>query len=355
MSRSSMTAQFVASWRTLSACRAATHSGAWPRALSVSAALLLLPALAAAAVWPDTLGDFHRVSDQSVAFKSNNDIWGEYGFREGEEAHYEGAGEQFTARSWRFQDSTGAMAAFEWMRLPDSKPSHLARLAVEDSTGATVAHGNYVLVFVGYHPAAPLLVTVIQGLKQVDNAPLPTLMDYLPAQDLIPNSERYVEGPAALQKFDPGIPPHMAAFHLSAEAQMGDFSAPGGDLKLAIFSYPTPQIARLQTAQFQQIAGAMVKRSGPLVAVILAPPNPDAAEKLLSLIRYQADVTLDERVNTRRDNIGNLVINAFVLIGILLIFSLVGGLAFGSVRAFLRRGGRGEAADALIVLHLQDR
>ena len=49
------------------------------------------------------------------------------------------------------------------------------------------------------------------------------------------------------------------------------------------------------------------------------------------------------------------MINAFVLIGILLCFSLVGGLAFGSVRAFLRRGGRGEAADAMIVLHLLDR
>jgi hypothetical protein len=321
----------------------------------VAALGILLPALTIAAVWPETLGTFHRVSDQSVGFQSNQPIWDEYGFREGEEAHYEGTGAQFTARSWRFQDSTGAMAAYEYMRPPDAKPSSLARLAAEDSNGATLAHGNYVLVFVGYHPAAPLLVTVIQGLKQVDNAPLPTLMEYLPTQDLIPNSERYAEGPAALQKFDPGIPSHMAAFHLSAEAQMGDFRAPGGDLKLAIFSYPTPQIARLQTAQFQQIAGAVVKRSGPLVAVILSPPNLDAAERLLSLIRYQADVTLDERVNTRRDNIGNLVINAFVLIGILLCFSLVGGLAFGSVRAFLRRGGRGEAADAMIVLHLQDR
>jgi hypothetical protein len=251
------------------------------------------------------------------------------------------------------------MAAYEWLRLPGSKPSSVARLAAEDATGATIAHGNYVLVFVGYHPAAPLLVTVIEGLQQVDNSPLPTLMGYLPTQDLIPNSERYVEGPAALQKFYPGIPPSTAAFHLSAEAQIGTFnevpSGPGGDLKLAIFSYPTPQIARQQTAQFQQIAGAMVKRSGPLVAVILSPPNPDAAEKLLSLIRYQADITLDQRVNTRRDNIGDLVINAFVLIGILLCFALVGGLAFGSVRAFLRRGGRGEAADAMIVLHLQDR
>jgi hypothetical protein len=325
-----------------------------PLARSVAFALLL-PILGSAAIWPDQLGTFHRVSVQDVAFQSDRGIWDEYGFQEGEEVHYESPGEKLTATAWRFQDPTGAMAGFQWLRLPDAKPSPLAKLAAETSTVTLLAHGNYVLKFVGYHPAAPFLTTLIEGLKQVDNSALPSLMGYLPSQDLLPNSERYVEGPAALQKFDPGIPPSIAAFHLSAEAQIGSFRAPGGDLKLAIFSYPTPQIARQQTARFQQIAGAVVKRSGPLVAVILSPPNPDAAEKLLSLIRYQADITLDERVNTRRDNIGNLVINAFVLIGILLCFALVGGLAFGSVRAFLRRGGRGEAADAMIVLHLQDR
>src|SRR5580658_5543199 len=92
MSRSSMTTQFVASWRTLSACRAATRGGAWPTAISASACrrvaasaafALLLPALATAAVWPDTLGAFHRVSDQPVSFQSNQPIWDEYGFREG--------------------------------------------------------------------------------------------------------------------------------------------------------------------------------------------------------------------------------------------------------------------------------
>jgi len=110
-----------------------------------------------------------------------------------------------------------------------------------------------------------------------------------------------------------------------------------------------------QIIEFHKIGGAMVKRSGPLVAVILSPANADAAEKLLSLVRYQADVTLNERVSTQRDNIGNLVINAFILIGILLCFTVVGGLAFGGVRAFLRRGTRGQEADAMIVLHLSDR
>ena len=332
--------------RIIKSCRVAT----WAALLVL---LILTPA--AAAIWPDALGPFHRVSAHPVNPTADKAIWDEYNLRDGEAAQYEGDNQKFTATAYRFQDPTGALGAFEWLRPTDSKPSTLARLAAETTTGSLLTHGNYLLRFEGYHPASPFLTTLIQSLKEVDNTALPVLMDYLPTHDLLPNSERYVEGPAALQIFDPGIPPSTAAFHLSAEAQVGSFHTPSGDLKLAIFSYPTPQIARQQTGQFQQIAGAMVKRSGPLVAVILSPPNPDAAEKLLSLIRYQAAITLDERVSTRRDNIGNLVINAFVLIGILLVFTIVGGLAFGSVRAFLRRGGRGDEADAMIVLDLHDR
>ena len=124
---------------------------------------------------------------------------------------------------------------------------------------------------------------------------------------------------------------------------------------MALFNYPTPQIAMQQAPEFEKLAHVMVKRSGPLVAVVLSPPNADAAERLLALVKYQAAVTLDQRVNTRRDNIGDLVINAFVLIGILLCFSVVGGLAVGGVRAFLRRGGRAEEAEGMIILHLADR
>src|ERR1035438_8833743 len=59
--------------------------------------------------------------------------------------------------------------------------------------------------------------------------------------------------------------------------------------------------------------GNLVKRSGPLVAVVVAPPDPDAAERLLAQVRYQALVTLDQWVPSHKDNIGNLVINAFIL------------------------------------------
>jgi hypothetical protein len=74
---------------------------------------------------------------------------------------------------------------------------------------------------------------------------------------------------------------------------------------------------------------------------------------LLAQVKYQASVTLDQWVPSHKDNIGNLVINAFILIGILLGFSIVSGVAFGAMRAFLHRGNRGEEADALTTLHLE--
>jgi hypothetical protein len=325
------------------------------KALLVPPVLLLFPALASAAIWPDTLGAYQRVSDEAVNPTTDRAIWEEYNLRQEETAQYQGNGEKFTATAYFMQDPTDALAAFEWIRPADSKPSDLARLSAITPTTTLLVHGNYLFRFEGFHPTSALLTPLIEGLKQVDNSPLPTLIDYLPQENLVPNSERYIEGPTALQKFDPGIPPSAAAFHLSAEAQVGAFNAPGGNMKLVIFDYPTPQIAMQQTGEFQKIAGAVVKRSGPLVAVILTPANADAAERLLSLVHYRADITLNERVSTRRDNIGNLVINAFVLIGILLSFSLVGGLAVGGVRAFLRRGGRGQDTDGMILLHLEDR
>jgi hypothetical protein len=219
-----------------------------------------------------------------------------------------------------------------------------------------LAHGNYFLVFQGYKPTVADINKLFQTVPRLDQSPLPALAGYLPEKRLVPNSERYVTGPAGLEKFNPGIPPSTAAFHLGAEAQIGTFQAPGGgEMKLAVFSYPTPQIARERLVDFQRISGAMAKRTGPVVAVILSPGSPDEAERLLAQVRYEPNITWSERVPTRRDNIGDLVINAFELIGILLAFFVVAGVSYGAFRGFQRRGGPAGGHEAMISLHLRDR
>src|SRR5258708_35562552 len=107
-------------------------------------------------------------------------------------------------------------------------------------------------------------------------------------------------------------------------------------MKLAIFRYPTPTIARERMAEMQKLPSAIAKRSGPLVAVILAPPNADDAERLISQVRYQAPISWDQYVPSRRDNIGNLIINALILIAVRLAFSPVPGLAFAGFGVMAR-------------------
>lgn len=312
---------------------------------------LLLPTLSQAAIWPEAIGAYRRAAIAPVTLV-DRPVWEEYGLKDSESATYENGASRFTATAWVLGDTTGSLAAFDWHRPAMANPSKVANLAVETPDSLLLVHGNYLLSFAGYKPATAELSALTATLRNVDSTELPTLPGFFPSKDLAPNSERYFLGPASLQKFLPAIPPSVAAFHLGAEGQVGVLHSAKGDLSLAVFNYPTPQIAMQREGEFGKIPGIMVKRSGPLVAVVVSPADPDAAERVLAQVRYQASVTRDEYVPSRRDNIGVLVINAFKLIGILLVFSVVSGLGMGALRAFRRRGGRGDEADALTTLHL---
>jgi hypothetical protein len=316
--------------------------------------LPILPAFACAGIWPNNFGPFHRTATQQVQV-ADRPLWDEYGLQQAEQAQYEADVRKFTAIAFQLQDSTGALGAFDWQRPATAKASTLAKLAVEAGGSVMLAHGNYLLFFQGYKPTVAEMSPLIQNLPKLDQSPLPALSGYLPENQLVPNSERYVTGPVGLEKFSPGVPPSTAAFHIGAEAQLGTFRTANGEMKLAIFSYPTPQIARERVVDFQRISGAMAKRTGPLVAVILAPANQDDAERLLAQVRYEPNITWSERVPTRRDNIGNLVINAFELIGILLAFCIVAGISYGGIRGLVRRAGPTGEPEPMITLHLMDR
>jgi Family of unknown function (DUF6599) len=313
-------------------------------------AVMLLPALAAAASLPDAIGAHARVAPGVKVKLNGQPLWNELGLKDAEAASYAAAPVPFTVSVFQLPDSTAALAAFDWQRPASSKPSKAAPLAAETPDSLLLVHGNYLLSFQGYTPSNPELEEVFAALQHVDRTALPTF--YLPEAGKVPNSERYITGPAGLHAFLPGIPLSAAAFQLGAEAQSAVFHSPAGDVTLAVFNYPTPQIAMQQAAEFEK-AGLTVKRSVSLVSVVLPGADPGFAQSLLSQVRYKADVTLPEHIPTLRDNIGNLVINIFILIGILLSMTLVAGLAVGALRAYQRRGGRDPDADTVIRLHLE--
>ena len=321
------------------------------RRLTVAAALAGCLTLQAG-IWPEQFGAATRTSRRPVA-SSDQALWEEYGLSEAEQADYKSPAGAFTGTAWRLKDSTSALAVFQWQRPAQATPSKLGHLASDFAGGAIIAFGNYCFRLEGTVPPAADFQELIGKLPRLDQSSLPTWTAALPGQNLVPNSERYVLGPASLARFAGQIPPSTAAFQYSAESQVARYRSPAGEITLALFSYPTPDIAREREAEFRKLPGTMAKRSGPLMGVVIGAPDANEAEKLLAKVQYQASLTWNEYVPTRRDNIGNLIINVFILIGFLLGFCLIAGLAFGGLRAVGRRAfGLGAEGDSMITLRL---
>src|SRR6185503_11503532 len=146
-------------------------------------------------------------------------------------------------------------------RPDNATPAKISALSAKTPDGALFAYGNYVFQVSGDVPEQKDLELLFTQLPQLDNAPLPALAGYLPQDGLIPNSERYILGPASLARYEPRIAPSLAAFHLGAEAQLARYRTPKGDLTLTIFSYPTPNMARERQAELLKVPGTIAKRS----------------------------------------------------------------------------------------------
>ena len=317
--------------------------------------LLLAAALAQGAILPDQIGTFVKGDTQPLA-ASDPALLREFGFQAGEQALYKSPDKRFTVSAWRFHDSTGALGLFEARRPANAAPAKLAALSSTTPEGAIFAYGNYVFEVTGAVPEQKDLELLFAQLPQVDLAPLPALIGNLPQDGLIPNSERYVLGPVSLARFEPRIAPALAAFHLGAEAQLGRYRTPKGDLTLAIFSYPTPNIARERQEEYLKVPGTIAKRSGPLVGVVVQPPDADAAEGVLAGVQYAGNLTLNEKVPVNEGLfMYRLFLNIFVLSGVLIGLSIIVGIGFGGFRILRRKLGKPGHDDPFQLLRIGDK
>lgn len=316
--------------------------------------LLFLPALLSAAILPDTIGDWKK-GPATRAAVSDQKVWQEYGLQDSETAEYTAGQKKYSISAYRFTDATGAFGAYTEARPKDAQPLQVTDLGAADADTELVLVGNYLFLFKGYQPKPEELNHIVGTVPLYEQSPLPPLPKYLPA-GAEANSERYITGPESLARFAPQISPSTAAFHFNAEAELARYGKAGGkDTTLVLFSYPTMEMARHQLPDFQKVPGAIVKRSGPLVAVALNPSSSDDAEKLLARIRYQAEVTLPEHVPTLKDNPANLFLNIFILCLVLAAFCVLSGLVVGGLRLLLRRAGASGDGDNMISLHLSGR
>jgi hypothetical protein len=75
-----------------------------------------------------------------------------------------------------------------------------------------------------------------------------------------------------------------------------------------------------------------------MVVIATGAVSQGEARALLSAVNYEADVTWNENTyQNKKNNLANLLLNVFLLCGILIVFAAVAGLAFGGIRIFFNR------------------
>jgi len=273
----------------------------------------------------------------------------EYGFVSSERATYtRDDGRKLTIKVATFKDATGAYGAFTFYRQPAMKTERIGTKAASANQRILFFRDN-VLVDANFDrvtemSAAELreLAGMLPGAKG-SAASLPTLPEYLTKSDAVENSAKYVLGPQALLAIKAPLTPEQIDFSHDPEVLIQDYSSKGGPLTLTLIQYPTPQIAgerlrALQSVEQSAPQTLLARRSGPIVDVVTGSIGSDEAQRLLSSVNYEAEVTWNEATSlSKRDNIGNLILAVFALIGIILLISIIFGVFFGGVRILMKR------------------
>jgi hypothetical protein len=267
----------------------------------------------------------------------------EYGFTGYEIATYSQGTRKLTVRAAQFQDATGAYGAFTFYRAPGTAPEQIGNLAASDNDRVLFYRGT-VVVEARFDRVTAMSASELRELAAalpVVNGPaanLPVLPNYLPRDKIAPSSAKFILGPAAYASLALPIPDSIIDFGLKPEILTGKIAQPDTDATLLLIAYPTPQIAMEKMDAMQKTnplpdASFIVKRTGPIVKVVCGSIPPQDANSLLARINYQAEVTWNENTGlSKKDNIGNLVIAALTLAGIVIVFSIGTGVVFGFAR-----------------------
>ncbi|MGH9579458.1 MAG: DUF6599 family protein [Terriglobales bacterium] len=306
---------------------------------------------------PSQAGTDPRLADPSAPA-----LLREFGFTDFESSTYRREGRVFTVRAARFADASGAYGAFTHYKLPQMLYEEIGEQGASADRQVLFYKGN-VLVTAMLDKVTAMsageLRTLAAALPQLSNREStspPTLPTYLPKRAYIKNSARYVVGPVGLAAAQAPLPPALVDFSVSPEVVLGRYHTSSGDATLVLISYPTPQIAAEHLKSIEASAlqtppreapqpdarpnppAVAAKRSGPLVVVVSGDLSADEAKSLLAAVNYDAEVTWNENTFlSKRDNIGNLLMAIFTLVGFLLAFALVMGVAFGGVRILAKR------------------
>lgn len=319
--------------------------------------------------WTQT-GDVKTVTKPEQADSAYPAVLNEYGFTEAQTATYTRPdGRTLTIKAAEFKDATGAYGAFTFYRDPAMKIEQIGTKAASANQRILFFRSN-ILVDASLDRVTGMSAAELRELAGMlpevkgTAGNLPNLPEYLPKQGAVENSAKYILGPQALAATQTPFSADLAQFASEPEILTQTYTTPDGPVTLMLVEYPTPQIAIERLRAIQAAQGSdpkfSVRRTGPIIVAESGNVSDSDAKSLLNAVNYEAEVTWNEATSVaKKDNVGNLLLAVFGLIGILLLIGLVFGVFFGGIRVLLTRYFPGTVFDVpenveILQLHIAD-
>ena len=304
-------------------------------------------------------GSTKTSKDPAVADSVNAALLKEYGLTDFESGTYaRDDGRKVALKAIRFADASGAYGAFTFYKMPQMLKESIPDQGSSLNERVLFYRGN-ILVDAVFEKLSAMSAAELRDLSEALPLPagntrnLPSLPEYLPKSDSVTNT-KYVVGPVGFEKISAPLSAQLVDFSSSAEVALGTYQTADGLATLMLIEYPTPQLAaehlrRIDAAgqaNAQSQAGSPIaiagpifdKRTGPMLVIATGAISQKEARALLSAVNYEADVTWNENTyQGKKNNLANLLLNVFMLCGILIVFAGVAGLAFGGIRIFLNQ------------------
>lgn len=302
--------------------------------------------------WQQDASSVKTSTSPAEADASNAAVLKEYGFSDVESAAYsKDSNRKLTVRAARFTDATGAYGAYTLYSQPGMQTEEIGRHGESAGDRVLFMQGNIVIEakFDRVNAMSAAEMRELAGDLPEPGSNLgqpPGLPRWLPEQQFVQHSVKFAVGPKSYDASGTSFPPSAVDFAKSPEIITALYRTDEGNARLTLISYPTPQIAGTQLraieqnrATLQQSAGDFqVKRSGPLLAIVTGEVSKSAAQSLLASVNYEAEVTYNEPTYlSKKDNIGNLIVAVFALVGIILAVAIAFGIAYGGLRVLLKR------------------
>jgi len=332
-------------------------------------AVLFLAALPASAqgVLPNTFGGwtgspkpeltplvFHNgdKTTQPVA-EAQSAVRQEYGFVGGESAEYTHGSGALEVNLYRLKDPSGAYGLYSYLRTTDMPAAGLAEHSSMSQERALVLVGNLVLEVQGKNLSAAnrdLKALVGAVSPHASSGLLPTIQQHIPTKGFIDRTDKYVLGPETLNQVFPIENGDWLGFSQGAEAETAKYRVNGRELNLVIADFPTPQTAAKRLTELRSRfnlngsnggtnpAPLFAKRDMTLVAIVSGAATQKEADAILGQIASGAEITWDEPTfQFKEPGIGVMIVGAIMGTGVICLFAIIAGLAFGGVRLVVKR------------------